>query len=474
MKKAGIQLDADCASGLTELAAALGTKAVLTEPADCDRYASDQSGLIGARPLAVLRPANTEEVAQALRICTRHRIAVVPQGGRTGLSGGASSPAGAVVLSTERMTGVIELDRQGMTMTVWAGTPLETVQTTAREAGLDYPVDIGARGTATIGGTIATNAGGIRVLQHGMTRQNVLGLEAVLADGTILSRLGKTMKDNSGLDLKHLLIGSEGTLGVVTRAVLQLRQNVPDSALALIAVPDHAAALSCLSVARRWFGSRICAFEGMWPDYWDFVCRRTSLAEAAISGQHGFYVLIEVETDHANGEDALETFFAELFENGFAEDGVLAKSLAETQSLWRIREAVGEVDPDFGPHINFDIAVAPSELGKFCESADDLLEGLQDAAGTLKVGHVADGNVHLLVAHDGSAEAEERIETAIYELLSDWNGAVTAEHGVGRLKVRWITHSRSREEMAVMHTLKRQLDPFGILNPGALFGVPES
>ncbi|WP_300442852.1 FAD-binding oxidoreductase [uncultured Mameliella sp.] len=470
MKKAGVQLDADCAIGLKELAAALGTKAFLTDPADCDRYASDQSGLVGTRPLAVLRPATTEEVAQALKICTRHRIAVVPQGGRTGLSGGACSPAGAVVLSTERMTGVIELDPEGMTMTVWAGTPLETVQIAAREAGLDYPVDIGARGTATIGGTIATNAGGIRVLQHGMTRQNVLGLEAVLSDGTILSRLGKTVKDNSGLDLKHLLIGSEGTLGVVTRAVLQLRQNVPGSALALIAVPDHAAALSCLSVARRWFGSRISAFEGMWPDYWEFVCRQSHLAKAPISGQHGFYVLIEVETDHANREDPLEAFVAELFENGIAEDGVLAKSLAETLSLWKIREAIGEVDTDFGPHINFDIAVAPSDLGAFCNAADALLADLKDAAGTLKAGHVADGNVHLLVAHDGSAEAEERIEAAIYALLGNWNGAVTAEHGVGRLKARWITHSRSREELAVMCALKKQLDPLGILNPGALYG----
>lgn len=463
------QLDASGARALAELGHALGPSALLTAPADCDRYASDQSGLSGARALAVLRPATTLEVSQALEICTRHRMAVVPQGGRTGLSGGACSLAGSVVLSTERMRGVIELDREAMSMTVWAGTPLETVQVAAREAGLDYPIDIGSRGTATIGGTIATNAGGIRVLQHGMTRQNVLGLETVLVDGTVLSRLSKTVKDNSGLDLNQLMIGSEGTLGVVTRAVLQLRRHIPRSALALIAMPDHAAALSCLSAAYRRFGSRISAFEGMWPDYWDYVCHHTNLAAAPISGRHGFYALIEWELDGSEQEDALEDFLAELIETGGAEDGVLAKSLAEMRALWKIREAVGEVDPDFGPHINFDIGVAPSALGNFCDAADVVLAGLADATGTLKVGHIGDGNVHLLVAHGGSVEAQERIEEAIYGLLHDWQGAITAEHGIGRLKARWLHHSRSRGEIAAMCALKAQFDPLGILNPGTLF-----
>ncbi|MEQ5871455.1 FAD-binding oxidoreductase [Sagittula sp. NFXS13] len=464
-----IQQDIAQADAVNALAEALGPKGLLRDHGDCDRYASDQSGLLGDRPVAVLRPASTEDVSRALAICSQYRIGVVPQGGRTGLSGGACSPQGAVVLSTERMSGVVEIDREAMTLTAWAGTPLEAVQDAARAAGLDYPVDIGARGSATIGGTIATNAGGIRVLQHGMTRANVLGLEAVLADGSVVSRLGKTVKDNSGFDLKQLFIGSEGTLGVVTKAVLQLRRHVPQSALALFALPNHAAALACLAAARQRLGTRIRAFEGMWPDYWDFVCHETSLATAPIAGRHGFYLLIEVEAEAAETNEELEMFFAELFEQGLVEDGVLAKSLAEMQALWSVREAVGEVDDDFGHHVNFDIGVSPSDLGAFCDAADAVLATLPDALGVLKVGHVGDGNVHLLVAHNGSSAAEDQVEAAIYGLLREWQGAVTAEHGVGRIKSRWLGHCRSPEELALMRGLKAQMDPLGILNPSALF-----
>ncbi|WP_346891122.1 FAD-binding oxidoreductase [uncultured Roseibium sp.] len=418
-----------------------------------------------------MRPATTEEVARALEICTGHGLAVIPQGGRTGLSGGACGLAGSVVLSSERLTGIIELDRQAMTLTAWAGTPLETVQMAARDAGFEYPVDIGSRGSATIGGTIATNAGGIRVLQHGMTRQNVLGLEAVLADGSVISRLGKTVKDNSGFDLKHVFIGSEGTLGVITRAVLQLRQSVPHSALALLALPDHTAALACLAAARTRFGTRVAAFEGMWPDYWDFVCHQTQLATSPFKDRHGFYLLLEVVSGDDDAGEQMEAFFAERFEAGEVIDGVLAKSVAEMQALWAIREAVGEVDADLGPHINFDIGLAPSDLGRFCDAVDGPLAALDCAGQTLKVGHVGDGNVHLLVAHDGSKEAEERIEETVYSLLSAWGGAVTAEHGIGRIKVRWLGKSRSDAEMQLMRTMKKALDPQNILNPGVLFAL---
>lgn len=471
MDRTGIQqpIQQACSEALDAFRAVLGDKGLLTAPEDCARYAADQSGLPGVPPMAVLRPATTEEVSALLALCNARRIGVVPQGGRTGLSGGACSPQGSVVLSTDRMSGVIEVDPEAMTLTAWAGTPLETVQEAARAAGLSYAVDIGARGSATIGGTIATNAGGIRVLQHGMTRANVLGLEAVLASGAVISRLGKTVKDNTGFDLKQVFIGAEGTLGVITRAVLQLRPQGAHVALALLALPDHGAALACLSAARKRFGARLSAFEGMWPDYWDFICHDTALASAPITGRHGFYLLIELEAETPDAGQELETFFADLFEAGMVEDGVLAKSLSEMQALWQVREAVGEVDAAFGHHVNFDIGIAPSALGRFCEAADLRLAALPEARGALKVGHVGDGNVHLLVAHDGSAEAEARIEAGIYALVQDWGGAVTAEHGVGRIKAQWIGHSRSPAEIAMMRGLKTQFDPHGILNPGAVF-----
>lgn len=460
------------AEAVAELTEVLGTKGILTEPHDCARYASDQSGLPGVVPVAVLRPASTEDVARAIAICGRHRIGIVPQGGRTGLSGGGSSPQGCVVLSSERMTGIAEIDQDAMTLTAWAGTPLQTVQEAARAVGLEYPVDIGSRGTATIGGTIATNAGGIRVLQHGMTRANVLGLETVLADGSVVSRLGKTVKDNSGFDLKQIFIGSEGTLGVITRAVLQLQRAIAHDALALFALHDHAAALKCLAAARQKFGARITAFEGMWPDYWNFVCHETALAAAPLAGRHGFYALIAIQSETPGSEEELEAFFADLFEAGIVEDGVLAKSQREIQALWRVREAVGDVDEGFGPHINFDIGLSPSALGRFCAAADAMLAQMPQAGGVLKVGHIGDGNVHLLVAHDGSPAAEERIEAAIYRLLRDWDGAVTAEHGIGRIKARWIGHCRTPEELSLMRAMKSVLDPLNILNPGAIFTDP--
>lgn len=472
MGSTDIQPNSAPEKAIAELREALGANGILTRPEDCARYASDQSGLTGTPPVAVLRPASTEEMSHLMAICHCHGLGVVPQGGRTGLSGGASCPPGVVVVSTERLTGVIEIDEEAMTLTAWAGTPLETVQEAARALGLDYGVDIGARGTATLGGTIATNAGGIRVLQRGMTRDNVLGLEVVLADGTVISRTGKTVKDNSGFDLKHMFIGSEGVLGLVTRAVLRLHRHIPGSATALLALPDHGAALQCLRAARGRFGSRILAFEGMWPDYWDFVCTETTLASSPLQGRYGFYLLIEIDAETGRAEEELEELFADMFETGIALDGVLAKSVAEAQALWKLREAVGEVDHDFGPHINFDIGVSPSALGDFCDAAERRLAAMPEAGAALRVGHIGDGNVHLLVAHDGSALAEERIEAEIYDLLRDWHGAVTAEHGIGRIKARWIGHSRSPEELALMRALKKQLDPRGIVNPGALFPPP--
>ncbi|MCE7029489.1 FAD-binding oxidoreductase [Jiella avicenniae] len=456
----------DALAALSEI---LGDGELLLDEADRARYASDGSGLKGDLPLAVLRPATTERLSQAMAVCARFQIAMITQGGRTGLSGGACVAGPAVVLSTERMQGVVEIDEDAMAMTVWAGTPLERVHDAAREKGLDFPVDIGARGSATVGGLIATNAGGIRVLRHGMMRQNVLGLEVVLADGRILSRLGKLVKDNSGLDLKQIFIGSEGALGVVTMAVLQLKPHAGKAMVVLLALPDFPAALSCLSRARTMFGDRLTAFEGMWPDYWDFVCGEARLARRPVSGTHGFYVLVEIaDTDPAD----IENWFMALSEEGLVEDGILAQSIAEARALWAVREAVGEVDEALGPHINFDLGVASSRLGEFCEACDRCLADVDGAGRALKVGHVGDGNVHLLVAHDGRTETIHDIERAIYGLVAEWGGAITAEHGIGRLKRAWLSCSRSSEEIALMGLLKQALDPAGLLNPG-IYPVPE-
>ncbi|WP_319520604.1 FAD-binding oxidoreductase [uncultured Martelella sp.] len=452
---------------IARLSSILTPSELLLSAEERQRFASDQSGLDGALPLAVLRPATVAALSEAVKVCAAAGVAMVPQGGRTGLSGGACATGNCVIVSTMLMSGIAEIDTDAMTMTVWAGTPLQVVQEAALEHGLEYPVDIGARGSATIGGTIATNAGGIRVLRHGMTRQHVLGLEVVLPDGQIVARLGKLVKDNAGLDLKHLFIGSEGIFGVITRAVLQLRPATPACTAALLAVRDHDAALACLSAARRTFAGRLTAFEGMWPDYWDFVCHKTELAASPLAADHGFYILAEFALE---GDDSahFENWLGQLLEEGIVEDGVIAKSLSETQALWRVREAIGDVDADFGAHINFDLGISPSQLGHFCDAGDRLLAGMAGVTGTLKVGHIGDGNVHFLVGHEDDADVSDRIERALYALVRDYGGTVTAEHGVGRLKRDWLSCCRSPEEIDLMRQLKSMLDPGQIMNPGAL------
>ncbi|SON56650.1 putative FAD-linked oxidoreductase [Hartmannibacter diazotrophicus] len=454
---------------LDALAALLGESGILLGPADCARYATDVSGERGELPRAVLRPANTQDLSEVMRLCHRHGLPVVPQGGRTGLSGGASCLDGNLVLSLERMTGVIAIDPDALTLVAWAGTPLQTVQEAARERGLEYPVDIGSRSTATIGGTIATNAGGIRVIRHGMTRQNILGLEVVLANGTILSDLNELPKNNAGYDLKQLFIGSEGTLGIVTRAVMKLVPATTHANTALLGLSDYGAALDLLGSARRRFGPQLVAFEGMWPSYWDFVCEEAKLVRPPLSGRHGLYVLLETAHEGASGEEAFEAWLGHCLENELVEDGVIAKSLAETRSIWAVREAVGELDAAFGAHINFDLGIVPSRLGSFIEACDRALAAFVDCR-SLHVGHMGDGNLHLIVS-TGSRGPQEvhEIENVIYGLVGEWHGTVTAEHGVGTLKRHWLSRCRDESQIAVMTRLKALFDPFGRLNPGKIF-----
>ncbi|WP_244472041.1 FAD-binding oxidoreductase [Prosthecomicrobium hirschii] len=451
---------------IDDLLGRLGVAGLIVDPADCARYAADLSGEPGAVPVAVLRPADTDAVADALRICRRHGLPIVPQGGRTGLSGGAVCLEGNAVLSLERMSGVIAVDPDAMTMCVWAGTPLQTVQERARAVGLDYPVDIGSRGSATIGGTIATNAGGIRVVRHGMTRQHILGLEVVLPDGTVLDGLGELLKDNAGYDLKHLFIGSEGTLGIVTRAILRLVPATVRTNTALLGLAGFDTALSLLTSARRHFGADLVAFEGMWPSYWDFVCGEARLARSPLAGRHGIYALVETAHDRSDGEAAFEGWLGEQLQAGRVEDGVIAQSLAETRAIWSVREAVGDVDPALGPHVNFDLGIAPRLLGRFVEACDAAL-GRLGVRRSLHLGHIGDGNLHLLVAtgHEQPCSAHA-IETAVYGLVEEWSGTVTAEHGVGTIKRQWLARCRTENQLAAMRQLKGLFDPDGLLNPG--------
>ena len=398
---------------------------------------------------------------------------MVPQGGLTGLCGGARPEAGCVVLSMERMVGVQEIDPASSTMTVWAGTPLEAVQRAARDAGFYFALDLGARGSCAIGGNLSTNAGGNRVIRYGMTRELVLGIEVVLADGTIVTSLNKMLKNNAGYDLKHLFIGSEGTLGIITRVVLRLHPQPQCTMSALCALPNYAAVVSLLGSARRGLGPQLSAFEVMWPDYWDVVTKRVGV-RAPLADGHGLYVLVEAQgTDEAVDGPRFEQWLEKLLEENSLSDAALAQSLADTQAFWGLRDACAEFFPTLGPHVSYDVGLSVNDMDAYASRCRTALAQAIPLCQSVYYGHIGDGNLHLVVWVDGLSVAQqpkEAMDAVIYGLVREFHGSVSAEHGIGTAKKKWLGHARSAEEIALMNVIKKALDPRGLLNPGKVVG----
>jgi len=426
--------------------------------------------LAGPGPLALVRPRSVEQVAAVLKACHEAHVALVVQGGRSGLAGGATPVPGCVLLSLELMRGVIDIDPAASTMTVWAGTTLQEVQEAAWAAGFFYPVDLGARGSCQVGGNIGTNAGGNRVLRYGMTRAQVLGLEAVLADGTVLSSLDKMLKNNTGYDLKQLFIGSEGTLGVVTRAVLRLQPQPRSTCTALCAVRDYDAVLRMLRHMRQSLPGTLSAFEFMWPDFYALVTAIPGRAAPLPLG-HGGYLLLEAlgseqEADQARFEQVLEA----ALEAGIVEDAVIAQSGAQAAAMWAVRDGSGELQRVLCPHVGFDISIPTSELGDFVIACREALRSRWPEVQMVFFGHVGDANIHIAVKACEGEQPEHEIDALVYELVRRRHGSISAEHGIGMLKRDWLSYSRSEGELATMRLLKRALDPHGILNPGKIFG----
>lgn len=452
-----------------EMRARLGASAVLTGGDIPARACRDASEGPAQPPLALLRPTDTEGIAAALRFCAAQGLAVTVQGGMTGLSGGATPSPSSVALSLERLAGIEALDPDAGTVLVRAGTPLSMVQEAAAAHGMLYPVDLNARASCTIGGTIATNAGGNRVIRYGMTRAQVLGLEVVLADGSILSDLRDLPKNNAGFDLKQLFIGSEGQLGIVTRALLRLIPAPAPGGCAILGLAGFDALRACLDRARRDLGEALSAFEAMWPEYWDPVTsgalpgRRSPLA-----GQHGLYVLIEADGGAATDPQALETCLARLFDDGLVEDAALARSGADVAAFWALREAAAEVSRVTGPCLGFDIGVSPGLIGGYVDAARAALASQLPEVRPLFFGHAGDGNLHVMLAHPGGFDPQliHRCDSLLYALVGQFRGTITAEHGLGQLKRDWLPLCRSPAEIAAMRRLKAAFDPAGLLNPG--------
>ncbi len=454
---------------LTELQGILGPQGLLQGADIGERYCGDLFGNRGQVPLAVARPRTTAEVSQLLAACNRAGVPVVTQGGRSGLVLSCLPRAGELVLSTERMTEVEAVDPDGCTATVQSGVVLQALQERLEPQGLSFPLDLGGRGSCTIGGNISTNAGGNRVIRYGMTRDLVLGIEAVLADGTVLDGLKPFLKNNTGVDLKQLFVGSEGVLGVVTRAVLRLVPRPEDRCVAFCGVSGFDGVRALLRRLRARLGGELTAFEVLWQAYYT---RLGSLkVQRPIEDRHAFYVLAEASGQRGETlQQRFEQALGDALEDGTIADAAIAKSEAEAEALWRMRDMAIEVANTIAPAVPFDISLRIADMPAFVAGLDTAVRAIDPRCEQLVFGHLGDGNLHIAVHRPPElAEAAERIEHAVYGLVARHGGSVSAEHGIGMLKRDFLGHTRSAAEIALMRALKRTMDPKGILNPGRIF-----
>jgi len=450
---------------LEGLAAELPPGTVLTGAEAGARHHSDWTRVNACEPCAVLRPRSTAEVATILRHCHAAAQPVVVQGGLTGLAGGATPRAGELALSLERLSGIEAVDPDAGTLRALAGTPLAAVQEAADRHGLQFALDLGARGSCTIGGNIATNAGGNRVIRYGMTRELVLGLEAVLADGTIVSSLNAMLKNNAGYDLKQLFVGTEGTLGVVTRAVLRLHPAPRERITAFVATDSFEALVALLRESRAAFAGQLGSFETMWENYFEFALTQLKVGVRPFDARHAHYALIELEAlEPAGDAERLEAFLARMLEAGTAADALIARSLDESARLWRIRESAGEIMMQLGMPMAYDVSLPIARMVGYLETLRAAVPAVLGERPLFVFGHLGDGNLHLVTGLRSLAEVAP-LDRIVYGSLAGF-GSVSAEHGIGQLKRHWLASSRRPEEIALMRQLKAALDPRGILNPG--------
>lgn len=454
-----------------QLIAELGDKIV--EPADTlgERRFADWGQMPSGEVLALARPRTTAELSAIMKICHEAGQRVVIQGGLTGLAAAGTARDGEIAISLERMRAIEETDRVSATMTVEAGCTLQAVQEAAVEAGYYFPLDLGARGTATIGGVLATNAGGNRVIKYGMAREHVLGVEAVLADGTIISGLHKMLKNNSGYDLKNLLIGSEGTLGIITRVVLRLAAHPKTVSTAWCGLADFDSVTTFLRRAQAELPAGVSAFEVMWPSYVNFVSSNFPELRNPLKGKHAFHVLLESEGTDMDGQaERFETFLGEMFEVGLVKDAAIAMSDSDAIDFWNLRDAPGEFPRLIPNMIAFDISFAVRDLATAASRITEGVAKMYPGALALVYGHLGDGNIHLICDVPGAtADDVAGVEGFVYNVVSDLNGSVSAEHGIGMKKKKVLPRCRSQSEIGAMRAIKRALDPKDILGSGRLF-----
>jgi D-lactate dehydrogenase (cytochrome) len=457
---------------IARFTAIVGDRYAVTDAAEQEPYLIEQRGLWHGRTPVILRPGSVDEVAAILTLANETRTAIVPQGGNTGLVGGQTPHHGEVVLSLTRLARIREVDATSNTMTCEAGVVLASAQGAAQAADRLFPLSLGAEGSCTIGGVLATNAGGTGALAYGVARDLVLGLEVVLADGKVMNVLNKLKKDNTGYDLRHLFIGAEGTLGVITAAVLKLFPRPRSVETAFVAVPSPQAALDLLTLAQQKTGGGATTFELMARIAVDFAFRYAGCRDP-LAEPHDWYVLLEVSSTQTQGlRGRLDETLELAFEAGLITDAVVAESLDQRGALWRIRETIADVQKFEGGSIKHDVSVPLARVPDFIAEASAAAMALIPGCRPCPFGHLGDGNIHFNISQpvgadkDGFLARWHDMNDVVHAVVRRHGGSISAEHGIGVLKRDELTRVKDPVALAVMRALKKTLDPNDILNPG--------
>jgi FAD/FMN-containing dehydrogenase len=458
---------------LSRFAGIVGPKYAVTDTSAQEPYLVEMRDLYRGRTPVVLRPGSVDEVSAILKLANDTRTAIVPQGGNTGLVGGQIPHSGEVLLSLTRLDKIREIDPVSNTMTVEAGVTLQRAREAAAEADRLYPQLLPSEGSCTIGGNLSTNAGGTAALAHGIARSHALGLEVVLADGRVLHNLNKLKKDNTGYDLKNLFIGSEGTLGIITAAVLRLVPRPRSVETAFAGVPSPQAAVDLLTLAEQHTSGGVTSFEMMLRAGVEAVVKHDAASRNPLAKPYPWYVLIELSSQARSGlRSVMEDILSQGHEKGLVLDATIADSVQQGQAFWRIRELFGEVQRHIGASIKHDVSVPVANVPAFIADADAAVMKFIPGSKTLPFGHVGDGNIHYNVMQpEGADKAQflarwDEVNAVVFEVVKKYGGSISAEHGVGVMKRGILPKYKDPVALELMRSLKRTLDPNGILNPG--------
>ena len=452
--------------------AIVGEKYAVTDQADIAPYTTEERDLFRGRSPLVLRPGSTAEVAAICKLAGEHRIALVPQGGNTGLVGGQTPHNGEVVVSLRRMDKIRELDTTSNTMTCEAGVILQVAQQRAAEAGRLFPLSLGAEGSCTIGGNLSTNAGGTAALAYGVAREMAFGLEVVLADGRVLNALSKLKKDNTGYDLRNLFIGAEGTLGIITAATLKLFPKPQAIETAYVGLKSPAQALKLLEIAQNEAGSSLTSFELLADIAVDFSIRHGINVRDPLATKHPWYVLMELSSPRDDARNALESILARGLEDGIVDDAVIASNLSQRQAFWKLRDEMSAAQKPEGGSIKHDISVPVAAVPAFIEQANAAVVKLLPGSRPVPFGHLGDGNIHYNVSQPvggNTADFMSRwhdVNKVVFDIVLGMGGSISAEHGIGVLKRDELPDVKDRTAIELMRSFKALLDPKGIMNPG--------